>query len=88
MCTWLKLHFGKFIIDMFLFQGQVALLSKFIYTAKLCLDLRNYATAVAVIEGLENVIVRQVPVRMVVMLSDIQVKMWFRVNIKLLNKAK
>lgn len=44
------------------FQGQVALLTKFVLTAKLCLDTRDYATAVAIIDGLENVIVRQVPV--------------------------
>jgi hypothetical protein len=45
-----------------LFQVQLNILTKFIYTAKMCLDLRNYATAISIIDALENYIVRQLPV--------------------------
>ena len=57
-------HYVRQFLELFFhtLQNQVALLSKFIHTSKLCLDMRNYATAVAIIDGLENVIVRQVPV--------------------------
>ncbi|XP_064630511.1 uncharacterized protein LOC135489206 isoform X2 [Lineus longissimus] len=41
---------------------QLNILTKFIYTAKMCLDMRNYATAISIIDALENYIVRQLPV--------------------------
>ena len=41
---------------------QVALLSKFIYLAKCLQDMHNYATCIAVVDGLDNLIVRQLPV--------------------------
>ena len=40
---------------------QIAVLNKFIFTAKICHELRNYATCIAILDGLENIIVRQVP---------------------------
>ncbi|XP_074641281.1 uncharacterized protein LOC141899028 [Tubulanus polymorphus] len=43
-------------------KAQLAVLSKLIYTAKICLDLKNYATAVSIVDGLENLIVRQLPI--------------------------
>ncbi|PIK35550.1 Protein very KIND [Apostichopus japonicus] len=42
-------------------QAQLALISKFINTAKSCYDMRNFATCVQVMDGLNNLIVRQVP---------------------------
>ncbi|XP_054765439.2 uncharacterized protein LOC129272313 isoform X1 [Lytechinus pictus] len=40
---------------------QVALLSKFLSAAKTCFELRNFASCVQILDGLDNVIVRQVP---------------------------
>ncbi|XP_030841143.1 uncharacterized protein LOC584262 isoform X1 [Strongylocentrotus purpuratus] len=42
-------------------KTQVALLSKFVSTAKTCLELRNFASCVQILDGLDNVLVRQVP---------------------------
>ncbi|XP_041477045.1 uncharacterized protein LOC121425125 [Lytechinus variegatus] len=42
-------------------KAQVALLSKFISAAKTCFELRNFASCVQILDGLDNVIVRQVP---------------------------
>ncbi|XP_077992476.1 kinase non-catalytic C-lobe domain-containing protein 1-like isoform X1 [Glandiceps talaboti] len=42
-------------------KAQVALLSKFIHMAKTCYDIRNYDTCVQIMEGLDNVLVKQVP---------------------------
>ncbi|XP_071508607.1 uncharacterized protein [Diadema antillarum] len=42
-------------------KAQVAILSKFISAAKTCFELRNFATCVQILDGLDNVIVRQVP---------------------------
>ncbi|XP_028941825.1 kinase non-catalytic C-lobe domain-containing protein 1 [Antrostomus carolinensis] len=40
---------------------QVSLLSKFLLTAKCCYEQRNFATAMQILAGLENLIVRQLP---------------------------
>lgn len=45
-------------------QAQVALLTKYLLVGKHCYETRNFATAMQVLCGLENVIVRQLPVRM------------------------
>ncbi|XP_070541592.1 uncharacterized protein [Ptychodera flava] len=42
-------------------KAQIALLSKFIHLAKTCYELRNYDTCVQIIDGLDNLIIRQVP---------------------------
>lgn len=44
------------------FQRQVSLLSKFLLIAKCCYEQRNFATAMQILTGLENLIVRQLPV--------------------------
>lgn len=46
----------------FFFQLQVSLLSKFLLIAKCCYEQRNFATAMQILAGLENLIVRQLPV--------------------------
>ena len=43
-------------------QAQVAAISKFLTTARLCQEMRNFATCISILDGLENVLVRQVPV--------------------------
>ncbi|XP_009980133.1 PREDICTED: protein very KIND, partial [Tauraco erythrolophus] len=40
---------------------QVSLLSKFLLIAKCCYEQRNFATAMQILTGLENLIVRQLP---------------------------
>ncbi|KAK1211399.1 KNDC1 protein, partial [Pygoscelis papua] len=40
---------------------QVSLLSKFLLIAKCCYEQRNFATAMQILAGLENLIVRQLP---------------------------
>lgn len=47
-----------------LLQTQVALLTKYLWIGKHCYESRNFATAMQVLGGLENVIVRQLPVRL------------------------
>ncbi|KAI9525031.1 hypothetical protein NQZ68_012541 [Dissostichus eleginoides] len=42
-------------------KTQVALLTKFLWIGKHCYESRNFATAMQVLGGLENVIVRQLP---------------------------
>uniref|UniRef100_A0A8C9SMJ4 Kinase non-catalytic C-lobe domain containing 1 n=1 Tax=Scleropages formosus TaxID=113540 RepID=A0A8C9SMJ4_SCLFO len=42
-------------------KTQAALLSKFLAMAKYCYESRNFATAMQILGGLENVIVRQLP---------------------------
>ena len=42
-------------------QSQVGALTKFLATAQLCVEIRNYATALAIIAGLDNLLVRQLP---------------------------
>lgn len=46
----------------FFFQLQVSFLSKFLHIAKCCYEQRNFATAMQILAGLENLIVRQLPV--------------------------
>ena len=43
------------------YQSQVSALTKFLATAQLCVEIRNYATALAIIAGLDNLLVRQLP---------------------------
>ncbi|KAF4791379.1 hypothetical protein TURU_130596 [Turdus rufiventris] len=43
-------------------KRQVSLLSKFLLIAKCCYEQRNFATAMQILAGLENLIVRQLPV--------------------------
>ena len=43
-------------------QIQVIMLSRFIETARVCSDLRNFAGCLAILDGLENILVRQLPV--------------------------
>ena len=47
------------------FQAQTALLAKFLSVAKCCYESRNFATAMQILTGLENVIIRQLPVSLV-----------------------
>ncbi|XP_029305616.1 kinase non-catalytic C-lobe domain-containing protein 1 [Cottoperca gobio] len=42
-------------------KTQVALLTKYLWIGKHCYESRNFATAIQVLGGLENVIVRQLP---------------------------
>ncbi|XP_053189054.1 kinase non-catalytic C-lobe domain-containing protein 1 [Scomber japonicus] len=42
-------------------KSQVALLTKYLWIGKHCYESRNFATAMQVLGGLENVIVRQLP---------------------------
>ncbi|NWU74673.1 KNDC1 protein, partial [Onychorhynchus coronatus] len=42
-------------------KRQVSLLSKFLLIAKCCYEQRNFATAMQILAGLENLIVRQLP---------------------------
>ncbi|NXM66252.1 KNDC1 protein, partial [Serilophus lunatus] len=42
-------------------KRQVSLLSKFLRIAKCCYEQRNFATAMQILAGLENLIVRQLP---------------------------
>lgn len=44
------------------FQSQTAVLSKMLYTAQTCKDMRNYATCMSILEGLENLVVKQLPI--------------------------
>ncbi|XP_026566322.1 kinase non-catalytic C-lobe domain-containing protein 1 [Pseudonaja textilis] len=41
---------------------QMNLVSKFLFTAKCCYKQRNFATAMQILRGLENLIVRQLPI--------------------------
>lgn len=43
-------------------QQQAALLTKFLWVGKHCYESRNFATAMQVLCGVENPIVRQLPV--------------------------
>ena len=44
-------------------QAQAAVMTKFLLIGKHCYESRDFATAMQVLDGLENVIVRQLPVR-------------------------
>ena len=43
-------------------QMQVIMLSRFIETSRVCRDIRNFAGCLAILDGLENILVRQLPV--------------------------
>ncbi|KAH9500932.1 hypothetical protein Btru_069231 [Bulinus truncatus] len=43
-------------------KSQVSLLTKFLTVAHLCLNVRNFATALSILDGLENLVVKQLPV--------------------------
>lgn len=63
------LHFALFNIFLSfkispLLQTQVALLTKYLWIGKHCYESRNFATAMQVLGSVENVIVRQLPVRL------------------------
>ncbi|XP_057197316.1 kinase non-catalytic C-lobe domain-containing protein 1-like isoform X2 [Triplophysa rosa] len=42
-------------------KAQTALLARFLAVGKFCYEMRNFATAMQILSGLENVIVRQLP---------------------------
>ncbi|XP_047207511.1 kinase non-catalytic C-lobe domain-containing protein 1 isoform X4 [Girardinichthys multiradiatus] len=42
-------------------KTQIALLTRYLWIGKYCYEMRNFATAMQVLRGLENVIVRQLP---------------------------
>ncbi|XP_053407466.1 kinase non-catalytic C-lobe domain-containing protein 1-like isoform X3 [Mercenaria mercenaria] len=42
-------------------KTQIALLSKFLFIGHACVELRNFATSMAILDGLENLIVKQLP---------------------------
>ncbi|XP_019635622.1 PREDICTED: uncharacterized protein LOC109478493 [Branchiostoma belcheri] len=42
-------------------KSQLAVLTKFIHVAKACYDMRNFATSIAILDALDNLIVRQLP---------------------------
>ena len=46
----------------FLFQGQLALITKFVNAAHYCCEIRNYATCIQIVDALEMFVVRQLPV--------------------------
>ncbi|XP_066477526.1 kinase non-catalytic C-lobe domain-containing protein 1 [Tiliqua scincoides] len=50
------------IVTSYSSKVQVNLLSKFLFIAKCCYEHRNFATTVQILRGLENLIVRQLPV--------------------------
>merc|ERR1719483_1928065 len=41
---------------------QASVVTKFLQTANMCLEARNYSSALAIYEGLENLVVKQLPV--------------------------
>nr|KAI8756211.1 kinase non-catalytic C-lobe domain-containing protein 1-like [Biomphalaria glabrata] len=43
-------------------KSQVNLLTKFLTIAQMCLNVRNFATALSILDGLENLVVKQLPV--------------------------
>ncbi|XP_046360617.2 kinase non-catalytic C-lobe domain-containing protein 1-like isoform X1 [Haliotis rufescens] len=42
-------------------KSQCVILNKFIQVAQLCAEIRNFSTCLAILDGLENLIVRQLP---------------------------
>ncbi|BFZ01604.1 hypothetical protein BsWGS_04643 [Bradybaena similaris] len=42
-------------------KAQVGLITKFLTAARLCQEIRNYATALSILDGLENLVIRQLP---------------------------
>ncbi|XP_054839109.1 kinase non-catalytic C-lobe domain-containing protein 1 [Eublepharis macularius] len=49
------------IVTSYSSKVQMSLLSKFLFIAKCCYEQRNFATAIQILRGLENLIVRQLP---------------------------
>ncbi|KAK3589437.1 hypothetical protein CHS0354_020772 [Potamilus streckersoni] len=43
-------------------KSQVIVLTRVLQTAQICMELRNFATCISILDGLENVIVKQLPV--------------------------
>ncbi|KAJ8316887.1 hypothetical protein KUTeg_004791 [Tegillarca granosa] len=43
-------------------KSQIAVLSKFLHTAQICKEMRNYSSCMAILDGLENLIIKQLPV--------------------------
>ncbi|CAN0011599.1 unnamed protein product [Lampetra planeri] len=43
-------------------KSQLAVLSKLLWVAKHCCDIRNFSTGMQILQGMENIIVRQLPV--------------------------
>ncbi|XP_076104710.1 kinase non-catalytic C-lobe domain-containing protein 1-like isoform X4 [Mytilus galloprovincialis] len=43
-------------------KSQTAVLSKLLFTAQTCKDMRNYATCMSILEGLENLVIKQLPI--------------------------
>ncbi|GAB1604309.1 hypothetical protein Ahia01_000712300 [Argonauta hians] len=41
---------------------QVTILEKFLTIARICFDVQNFATSIAILDGLENALIRQLPV--------------------------
>ena len=50
------------MFNLFFFQMQVAILTKFIYTAKICQEIRNFSTCIAIVNALKNLFIEQLPV--------------------------
>ncbi|XP_078247395.1 kinase non-catalytic C-lobe domain-containing protein 1 isoform X1 [Pogona vitticeps] len=50
------------IVTSYSSKEQMNMLTKFLLTAKCCYEQRNFATAIQILRGLENLIVRQLPV--------------------------
>ncbi|XP_061194832.1 kinase non-catalytic C-lobe domain-containing protein 1-like [Saccostrea echinata] len=42
-------------------KSQVAVLTRFLHAAQLCKEMRNYASCLAIADGLENIIIKQLP---------------------------
>ncbi|CAG5129093.1 unnamed protein product [Candidula unifasciata] len=42
-------------------KAQINLITKFLTVAHLCQEVRNYATALSILDGLENLVIRQLP---------------------------
>ncbi|CAL1544309.1 unnamed protein product, partial [Lymnaea stagnalis] len=42
-------------------KHQVNLITKFLTVAIMCLNIRNFATALSILDGLENLVVKQLP---------------------------
>ena len=62
LCEFLQEFYHHMMFFGLLLQMQVLLLTKFIYIAKCLQDVQNYATCIAIVDGLDNLIVRQLPV--------------------------
>ena len=61
---WALITFKPIILNKFnyCFQAQTAVLTKFIQVAKICKNLRNFATCMSVKDGLDHPLLRHIPV--------------------------